>query len=151
MRASLSWGKQYYTKLLWSDFNGGKTTSSSPTSKVTVDMTAASWASVSLTQGHRAAYKGGTGFQPSSEYDTKACVALGHLHFDIRRNAKWRKDRLIYPCVPLRCVLVSCHGKIVKCEYFRVSQARRNAMQGPCIITAVGSDVCDPMHTEGQK
>ena len=47
-----------------------------------------------------------------SQYDARACVTSCHLRIDARRNAKQHKDRLgFYPCIPLCCVIASCHEK----------------------------------------
>ena len=71
-----------------------------------------------------------------SQYDARACVTSCRLCIDARRNAEQCKDKLeFFPCVPLHCILVSCHEKF---EYFRVSQAQCNAKQGPCVILWTG-------------
>ena len=67
-----------------------------------------------------------------SQYDVRPRVALRRARIGAHRNATKRKDRLgSYPCVPLRCVLASGHEKSQIYEYFRVTQAQRNATHAP--------------------
>ena len=48
-----------------------------------------------------------------SQYDTKQCVALRHLHINACRNAIRCQNRLgSYPCILLRYVLASGHQEI---------------------------------------
>ena len=71
----------------------------------------------------------------SSQYDARACVTLHCLRVDARRNAKQHKDRLrFYPYVPLRCILASCHEKIVKIRIFAhfVSSTQRKGLALYC-------------------
>ena len=62
-----------------------------------------------------------------SQYDARACITSRRLHVDAHRNARIDSDSILaFLCVAFLRLVVK---KLRKFEYFRVSQAQRNAMQ----------------------